>query len=591
MHKLLERQLRRTIGLDSEGWSPVIRAFIEQVDQAYQSHETDRGLLERSLELSSSELTAKNEALVRARDEADSASRSKSSFLANMSHEMRTPLNAIIGYSELLHEEADELSPSELRPELEKIRSAGRHLLGLINDVLDLSKIEAGRMDVTIEAVEVPKLGAEVMTLLTGTAQQKKNRLTFRCDDRLLSARADAGKLRQTLVNLVGNALKFTEQGEVSVVARRSTVSAGVAAGLSAWNELEPETSVVCIEVRDTGIGIAPEMQPRLFSPFTQADAGTSRRFGGTGLGLSLSRRFVQMMGGDVTLHSVLGAGSTFSVWLPCAEPVALPLAPATLLEAERTYANAEDTPTILAIDDDANTLALIDRFLGRLGYRVVGRSSGARCVEDAVELKPACILLDVVMPEVDGWRVLSALQRDPRTAGIPVVMATISNEQSVAFALGAAEFLTKPIDWERLSRIVHRYAHPAERVALVVDDDPDARDLHRRALERRGWRVQECGDGREALARIASSPPDLVLLDLNLPQIDGFGVLSAIRSQPATRNLPVVVVTGRSLEAAEEAELRSQAAPVLHKGEADRDALLREVDRVMRPESTEKPS
>lgn len=316
MHKLLERQLRRTVGADEAAWPPGLRALVDLVDQAYASHEDDRALIERSLELSSLELSAKNDALARARDEAESANRSKSSFLANMSHEMRTPLNAIIGYSELLIEEADQLQPEEFAPELEKIRTAGRHLLNLINDVLDLSKIEAGRMDVTIETVDVRRCVDAVVTLLAGAASQRRNELVFQCDLNVLTVQADAGKLRQALVNLVGNAVKFTQEGRITIAARRARVADGASAGVARWAERDPDAPCVAIDVRDNGIGIPAEVQPRLFAPFSQADSSTSRRFGGTGLGLSLSRRFLHMMDGDITLVSAAGQGSTFTIWL-----------------------------------------------------------------------------------------------------------------------------------------------------------------------------------------------------------------------------------------------------------------------------------
>ncbi len=606
MHKLLERQLRRTVGTDETAWTPEMKKLVALIDEAYATHEADRALIERSLELSSVELSAKNEALVRARDEAESANRSKSSFLANMSHEMRTPLNAIIGYSELLLEEVHELQPSEFVPELEKIRGAGRHLLGLINDVLDLSKIEAGRMDVTLEDVDVRVTTGAVITLLSGSARQRGNTLDLSCDVNVLKVRADAGKLRQALVNLVGNAIKFTSGGRVGIHARRATVAEGRAAGVTGWEELAPEMSCVALEVRDTGIGIAPEVQARLFNPFTQGDGSTARRYGGTGLGLSLSRRFCQMMGGDVTLASTPGAGSTFTVWLRESEevwaggavsPVALNVVPPSARPGASVpapvRAEAVDlAPLVMAVDDDPEALDLVGRFLAKHGYRVVGRASGAGCVEEAVRLGPVCILLDVMMPDVDGWRVLSALKRDARTRDIPVVMATMTSERDLGFALGAAEFLTKPLDWERLARILDGYVGRGDhRRVLVVDDDPAARELHRRTLAREGWDVQEAVDGTTALVALRASTPSLVVLDLTMPGMDGFDVLAAMRADPALHDVPVLVVSGRELTPEEQATLREALVPVLQKASYDRAALVREVDRAVQARARMVPS
>ncbi len=602
MHKLLERQLRRTVGTDESTWTPELRKLVAVVDEAYATHEADRALIERSLELSSVELSAKNEALARARDEAESANRSKSSFLANMSHEMRTPLNAIIGYSELLLEEVHELDPAEFVPDLEKIRGAGRHLLGLINDVLDLSKIEAGRMDVALEDVDVRVTAGAVVTLLSGSARQRGNSLDLVCDINVLKVRADAGKLRQALLNLVGNAIKFTNAGRVGMHARRASVAEGRAAGVSGWDELALDTRCVAIDVRDTGIGIAPDVQTRLFNPFTQGDGSTARRYGGTGLGLSLSRRFCQMMGGDVTLVSTPGVGSTFTVWLCESDEVwtggalssmaisRVPVGagapgPGTALPGG---GGGESTPLVMAVDDDPEALDLVGRFLAKHGYRVVGRASGADCVEEAVRLAPVCILLDVMLPDIDGWRVLSMLKGDARTRDIPVVIATMTSERDLGFALGAAELLTKPLDWERLARILDSYAGKGtHRQVLVVDDDPAARELHRRTLSREGWDVEEAADGATALVALRAVTPALVVLDLTMPGVDGFAVLAAMRADPVLHEVPVLVVSGRELTPEEQAALRAELVTVLQKGTYDRAALVREVERAVQAQGT----
>ncbi len=574
MHKLLERQLRRTLGSDPEAWTPEVRDLVAMVDAAYTAQDADRALIERSLDLSSQELSAKNLALARARDEADAANRSKSSFLANMSHEMRTPLNAVIGYSELLLEEAHDLTPEELVPELEKIRGAGKHLLGLINDVLDLSKIEAGRMDVRLESVDVRALADEVVTLLGGAAAKRGNTLALRVEGTPRRARADAGKLKQTLVNLVGNAAKFTEKGRIDIVVRRASPDEARAAGLATWGD----APAMVVDVRDTGIGIGVEAQAQLFTPFMQADASTSRRYGGTGLGLSLSRRFVQMMGGDITLRSVVGEGSTFSVWLG-----EIALAERPSLVAGEVPDTAPRTPVVLAVDDDPAAISVVTRFLSGHGYEVVGLTSGVNAVSEAARLRPHVVLLDVVMPEMDGWSVLTALKRDPRTVDIPVIMTSMSAEQELGFTLGAAEYLVKPLDWERLATVVRSYGGDVlSGDALVVDDEAAAREIHRRSLSRAGWTVREAADGAAALAAVREKRPAVVVLDLTMPGMDGFAFLEALHAEPSLRDVPVVVVSGRELDARESGFLQQHVARVLQKGSYDRSGLLRAVTRAI---------
>ena len=422
------------------------------------------------------------------------ASRHKSEFLANMSHELRTPLNAIIGYSEMLEEEAGDLGQEAFVPDLKKINAAGKHLLELINAVLDLSKIEAGKMELYLERFEVPSLIEEIAAVVQPLAARKGNTLATRCAPGAGAMYADQTKVRQALFNLLSNACKFTERGTVSLSVRRERVP-------------EHDAPWMVFEVTDTGIGMTEEQMGRLFQEFSQAEASTARKYGGTGLGLALSRRLCQMMGGDITLESEAGRGSTFTIRLPAevsaaaAQPEAME-ATAAASATSRTAAATISAGTVLVVDDEAATRELMERFLAREGFRVVTAAGGEEGLRLARQVKPDVITLDVMMPGMDGWAMLGALKHDPDVASIPVVMLTFVDDKTLGYALGAAAYLTKPIDRDRLVAALTPYRRGLS--VLVVEDDEDLRGLLRRILEREGYAVTEAENGRAALARAA---------------------------------------------------------------------------------------
>jgi signal transduction histidine kinase/CheY-like chemotaxis protein len=507
--------------------------------------------------------------LAEARDAALEATRLKSEFLANMSHELRTPLNAIIGYSEILAEDAEDSGRQGELADLEKIRSAGKHLLALINDVLDLSKIEAGKMEVHLETFEVSSMLEEVISTVAPLVAKNDNRLEVRRAEGLGTLHADLTKVRQALFNLLSNACKFTSGGVITLAVVRERVD-----GVADW---------LRFAVSDTGIGISPEQMKKLFEAFSQADASTSKKYGGTGLGLLLSRRFCQLMGGDITVESVPGQGSTFTIHLPVDGKVSK--APESPREETSIAAktSAQGLPTVLVIDDDWTARELMQRFLDQQGLHMVGAASGEEGLRLAKELRPAAITLDVLMPGMDGWSVLAALKADPELAPIPVVMATIVDEKNMGFALGATDFLTKPIDRGYLAQLLKKYrcVHPPCPV-LLVEDHSDLRAMMRHMLEQEGWAVAEAENGRVALDRVTENRPELIVLDLMMPEMDGFSFLEALREHVAWRSIPVVVVTAKDLTTEDHQRLNGYVRYIVQKGSQTREDLLREVgDRI----------
>jgi signal transduction histidine kinase/DNA-binding response OmpR family regulator len=498
-------------------------------------------------------------ALRAAKEAAEVANEAKSTFLASMSHEFRTPLNAIIGYAEMLEEEAADGAQADLLPDLGKIRSAGRHLLGVINDVLDLSKIEAGRTDLYLETFSVDTLLDEVAATVRPLAEGRGNRLEIWKGDGLGEMYSDLTKVRQTLLNLCGNASKFTESGTVTINAGR-------------------DGDDVVFEVSDTGIGIAPEHMDRLFQPFSQAESSTARRFGGTGLGLVISRRFCEMLGGDVTVQSEPGVGSTFTVRLPAhveEHPVATPvLAAAPPLAPAPATANGS---AVLVIEDDATVRQLLEGVLTEEGYRVVTAAGHADTVELARRLHPDAITLDLALPSLAGWNLLAAIKADSELSEVPVIVLLVV-EEAAGVPLGATDYLTKPVQRERLVGLLRKHCQDGTAPVLVVEDDADTREMLQRMLEREGFTVTEADDGRAGLDRVAEQRPSLILLDLLMPQMNGFEFLAELQTRPEWRSIPVVVVTAKDLTAEEHARLSGQVSEVLRKGAYTRERLMSEV-------------
>ncbi|MBK7471104.1 MAG: response regulator [Betaproteobacteria bacterium] len=495
------------------------------------------------------------------------ASQLKSQFLANMSHELRTPLNAIIGVTEMLHEDAVDLKLDDQLEPLERVLRAAKHLLALINDILDLSKIEAGKIDIHIESFAIAPLVTDVVQTIATMATKNDNKVVVACPAEIGTMNADQTRIRQALLNLASNANKFTEHGTV-------TISAGRA--------IEAGREWVTMAVADTGIGLTPAQMGKLFQDFVQADASITRKYGGTGLGLAISRRFCQMMGGDITVASEPGRGSTFTIRVPadCTPPRAV-AAPQDAALARTGTAQA-GAPTILVVDDDQTVREVMERHLTREGFAVVTANGGQEGLRLARELHPAAITLDVMMPDLDGWTVLAAIKGDPELADIPVILMTIVDEKNRGYALGATDYMVKPVDRERLSGVLRNICGAVGRQVLLVDDDDLMRRGMRLALEKDGWEVGEAENGRVALARIEATRPDIIMLDLMMPEMDGFEFLVEMRGRVEWRDIPVLVVTAKDLTAEERSRLNGDVARVLQKGGSGLDELLEEIARVL---------
>ncbi|NMF57634.1 response regulator [Pseudanabaena yagii] len=518
-----------------------------------------------------------NEELSLARDRALEANRTKSTFVANMSHELRTPLNAIIGYSEILQEDAEALGLEDFVQDLQKIYQSGKHLLDLINDILDMTKIEAGKLEIHYDDFDVPTLVQNTTTSIQPLLLKSNNHLVVNCDQQLGIIHTDMTRLRQVLLNVLSNACKFTKSGEIQVTVDR---------------QISEQGEYFCFTISDTGIGISPENIQKLFQPFNQADSSTTRQYGGTGLGLAISHRLCNMMGGSITVQSELGKGSTFTIYLPVDSELAkssihknsrlnLSKLPS---ESTKSQLNAENEkpsyPSILVIDDDPTIHQYTKSGLSHLGLFVYSAFNGEDGLELAHRILPNAIILDVQMPSMNGWEVLKELKSQPLTSGIPIILLTITPDYHESYEIGANDYLFKPIDRDRLVSTIEKYRHGSDSPlsVLIAEDNINVQSMLRRMLEKENCIVWEAQDGYEALNLLSDHVPDLILLDLMMPNIDGFEFIHLLRLRQDIQSIPIIIITAKDLTDDDYVRLSGSVQKILQKTNFSYIQLLEEI-------------
>ena len=568
------RQLKQQLPVDRQDeLGTLARTFngmLAEINSAHDELKNERNQLDEKVERRTQELRKLTERLRGARDDALRERDAIQAFLAQMNHELRTPLNAIIGYSEFLLEEAEDEGHDDYVDPLNNVLVAGRHLLSVINDILDISKILAGEMVLSNETIDVTGMLSEIESTIRHLPKQNNNTFLLSVPEGIGTIYADAQRVRQVLLNLLSNACKFTKNGEVSLTARRTTVD---------------DAPYIEFVIRDTGIGMTAEQVERVFEPFKQADNSTTREFGGTGLGLAISRRFCRMMGGDLPAESTPGEGSVFIARIPVAPVGSVqqvqPEEVGDAVEALSHTGEIDGDSLVLVIDDDPSVGDLVARNLKDI-CQVETAMDGKTGLELARTLNPTLITLDAMLPEMDGWTVLSRLKSDPLLRDIPVVMLTIIDDRDMGFALGATDYLTKPIDRQRLRDVVARFLHASSsKTVLIVDDDGPTRELLKKQLGDGDWQLAEAENGRVALEKIAEEVPGLVVLDLMMPEVDGFQFLDELRRSRGF-DIPVVVVTAKDLTGEDRERLSVGVSQILQKGQYSRNDLVNEIRRLL---------
>ena len=506
-------------------------------------------------------------ALQEAKDSAEYANRAKSEFLATMSHELRTPLNAVIGFSEILRDEILGDINDEQKELVLDIHTSGNHLLAMINDILDLSKIEAGKMDLQLERFSVQEAVTEVNTIINALANQKQIQLSLELDQDVL-IEADKIKFKQILYNLLSNAVKFTDQGG------------------KVTTKFEVSSSALLGSVTDTGVGISPQDRAKLFQPFTQLDPSSTRAHSGTGLGLALTNRLIQLHGGKIWVDSAINEGSTFSFTFPLHQQKQKVEVSAPDVSHSEAVAASGTNRTILVAEDNEQAAQLLGIYLTEAGYQVEYAADGEEAITKAAEIQPFAITLDILLPKKDGWQVLREMKTKPNLQSIPVIIISVTEERQLAFGLGAVDHLVKPIDKETLFASLQSVKLPSRDGSpriLVVDDDPQTVRLLSTVLTNDGYEVLKVYGGSEAIETAISQSPDLIILDMMMPQVDGFQVVRHLTGDPRTRDIPIIICTALDLTDEDRDRLNGQIQSVIQKTGNVKEELLATIKRIER--------
>ncbi len=520
--------------------------------------------LEDKVKTRTKELETANQELQKANIKIMEADRLKSEFLANMSHELRTPMNAIIGFTRLVRRKSADLLPARQLKNLEKVEISANQLLALINDILDLSKIEAGKMSMNIMPFEFAPLVDTCFATVESMVKEGRVQLLKEVPENLPEALSDQDKLKQIIINLLSNALKFTEEGEVKLSAAL-------------------ENGSLRIAVSDTGAGLPSDALEYIFDEFRQVDGSSTRKHGGTGLGLSITKKLIHLLGGTIDVRSVEGEGSTFTVTLPLTNrDEETPAEAVSSDEDINAPVKMKGKKALLAIDDDPNMLFLLKQNLEDEGYYVVGALKADEGIRKAKEIHPFAITLDILMPQKDGWEVLSHLKANPETRDIPIIVLSIIDNKALGFSLGALDYLVKPFDKGAIIAALQRIPGIPAKHVLVVDDEPDAVDLLTQILQGEGYQVKGAYSGKEALRALNTAPQDIIFLDLLMPEMDGFEVIQRVKANPRWRDIPIIVVTAKDLTDSDQRFLQRSVDKIIQKSGLTSENLMKEVQSLL---------
>ncbi|MBI3814679.1 MAG: response regulator, partial [Nitrospinae bacterium] len=509
--------------------------------------------------------------------------RLKSEFLANMSHELRTPLNSIIGFSKVILKGIDGPITDIQKTDLTAIHQSGQHLLTIINDILDLSKIESGKMELLKEMIDIGEIAEGVVSTVDSLIIGKPVKLKMELEEELPATFVDKTRIRQVMLNILSNAVKFTDKGEIRLKVRKiryedmKTIENNPD-GYCPKRSPVREGDFILVSVTDTGIGIKREDMPMVFEEFRQIDSSSARKEGGTGLGMAISNKFILLHGGEIWVESRPGIGSVFHFTVPVSET-----AEKTLPAIERVIAPIDrEKEVIMVIDDEINSITLLRRTLEKEGYEVVGIQDPNEAIKRVGEIKPNAIILDVIMPKRDGWEIIQELKSKPETKDIPVIFCTIIADKKLGFSLGASDYLVKPVRDDDLLRSL-RMLNGSIKKIVVIDDNPQDAELVGRFLKGHGYTVKIALGGREGIGYIKRHKPELIIVDLMMPEVDGFAVIEEAKSNPATKDIPIIVVSAKDITAEDRKRLNGYIEVLIGKGMLNEDELMQEIVKALK--------